>query len=257
MIEPRFMRNRERLGRRKKVLVAILSCLKHSMDGSNQAIRDTWMRDAKSIPSLDCRFFIGDGSPTGQDEGLLWSTWNDEKTERYRAKPCVDPDIKLYTQREDEVLLHTPDMYNYTSFKLKSICEWGISRGYEFIFQCLTDTYVAVDRLAICGYENKEYLGTSNYEGTYVGGGPGYWLSKRSAQFLLQAPVTHWAYDVWTGQVMLSRGVPINNDNRYTNLDNGDDPPLSSNTVITSHIANFPTVYDPKVMYDLHRRYKG
>ncbi len=256
MTEPRFVRNKERL-QHKRILIIILSCLKHAMDGSNQAIRDTWVKDVNSCSALDYRFFIGNGSPTGQDETLLLASWNLEESERYRNKVRIDPDISLYKPNVDEVFLNAPDKYEYMSYKLKEACRWGLGRGYEVFFQCLTDTYIAVDRLVDRKPSTQEYLGTSNCEGTYLGGGPGYWLSRKAAQFLVEAPVTHWAYDIWAGRVLLDKEVKLHHDPCYTNLDAGDVPPLPDNLAITSHIANCPTVYDIKQMYELHKRYKG
>lgn len=43
-----------------KTLIAISTCRKFETDGSNAAIRETWLRDALP-PGFDYRFFVGRG----------------------------------------------------------------------------------------------------------------------------------------------------------------------------------------------------
>ena len=54
-----------------KVLIAITSCVRDAQNGNNQALRDTFLKDVANRPDLEYRFFLGDGTPTGEDETTL------------------------------------------------------------------------------------------------------------------------------------------------------------------------------------------
>jgi hypothetical protein len=230
-------------------LIAILSCVKHAVGGQNQVMRDTWLKNVENY-----KFFMGDGTPVIGDNYAIESWHNSDWL--YYKRLYEDTDIRTYVLREDEVALRIPDSYSHASFKLREACRWALENGYDYIFQCLTDTYVVPERLLESGFEKFDYLGTANDERTALGGGPGFWLSKRAMQFLINAPVTKWNYDEWTGDVMEANGIKLSHDERYTNLDR-DDPPRKSNRVITSHIANCPAVYDTQQMISLHSVYEG
>jgi hypothetical protein len=233
-----------------RVLVAILSCAHHAMGGHNQALRDSWLRDATS---LEYRFFIGDGTPISEDTSKMDASWEVESP-AYTQREFSDPSLQGYVTREDEVLLPTSDKYEHTSYKLIEALRWAMGEGFDFVFVCLTDTYVVPERLLNSGFEKTDYCGTANGERTAIGGGPGMWLSKKSIQKLVNAKVTHWAYDKWVGEILFSEGINLTHDTRYTNLDLGDEPPSKENDFITSHIANCDrTVYDYHVMLDLYQ----
>ena len=55
-------------GETVKVLIAILSCIPHAVNGYNQVMRDTWLKDTGSA---EYRFFIGDGTNPAEDMTLL------------------------------------------------------------------------------------------------------------------------------------------------------------------------------------------
>ena len=153
-------------------------------------------------------------------------------------------------------MLDIPDRYEYSGYKERGLCRWALLRGFKFVFSCTTDTFVALERLLASGFEEHDYCGTTDSENTFVGGGPGYWKSRKAVDIVANSPVSHWAADFWVGKVLRERGVAIHKDSRYTNLEETD-PPLKINNVISSHIANSPAVYRPEQMLELYRRYKG
>ena len=168
-------------------------------------------------------------------------------------KVLVDPDISTLPWWLDRVvILPVPDDYMHVSYKFREACRWALDEGYDYIFQAITDTFAVPSRLLASGFEGYDYLGTANAERTALGGGPGFWLSRKAMQVLVNAPVTHWASDGWVGDVMSRSGIKLAHDPRYTSLGQAD-PPTKDNSVITSHIANTPNVYDPAVMYELYR----
>jgi hypothetical protein len=237
-----------------KSLILVISCVKHELKGINQAIRDTWLPDAKAL-DFDVRFFIGDGTTTGEDESVLLNSFN-SRTRVFQGKITEDPDISLMPVQSDQVILNIPDGYIYSTHKFREACRWAFKQGFDYVFQVLTDTFVVPSRLASCGFEKHDYIGTANNERTAIGGGAGMWLSRKAIQHLVNAPVDMWVHDGWVGKILLEKGIDLTHDPRYTNLGQ-QEPPMKSNDAITSHIANTPTVYDPKIMYKLHREFYG
>jgi hypothetical protein len=236
-----------------KAFIAILSCIPHAKNGCNQAMRDTWLKYTEGI---EYRFFLGDGTIPSEDTSLLEKTWREEH-HLYTQSKFSNEHLNEYIAKSDEIVLNVSDRYEHMSLKLKKALRWILYQNFDFVFVCLTDTYVSVERLLHSGFEYRDYLGTSNGERTAIGGGPGTWFSRRAIEYLVDSPITNWAYDKWAGEVMFEKGIPLTHDDRYTNLDLGDDPPLAGNTTITSHIANRSrTVYKPEMMIELHERCK-
>ena len=54
-----------------KILLSINSCVKFARNGSNQALRDTWLQSMAKYYGVDYKFFIGDGTPTYDDDIML------------------------------------------------------------------------------------------------------------------------------------------------------------------------------------------
>jgi len=240
-----------------KTLIAILSCAHHTLHGHNDALRNTWLKDVKATAGLEYRFFLGDGTPSSEDSTLLDLSWKNESV-GYTQRKFNDPSIAGYAPKQDEVLMKVSDKYEHMSYKLRESLRWSSGNGFDHMFVCLTDTYVAVDRLMLSDFQLHDYCGTANEERTALGGGPGIWLSKKAASRVVPYLVTDWAYDRWLGEVMRAEGIKLQHDPRYTSLDLGDEPPLPTNDVITSHISNCDrSVYDTDVMYKLHQNYKG
>ena len=236
-----------------KVLISILSCVKHELNGFNQAIRDTWLPEAVKV-GFDCKFFIGKGAKLQkEDSALLLENYN--RNIIFQGKITEDPDISSMSVKPDHVLLDTPDAYAYSIYKFRAACQWALQSGYDHIFQALTDTFIVPERLKNSGFELYDYTGTANNERTAIGGGPGIWLSQKALQHLVNAPIDRWAYDDWIGSILFGK-IKLVHDPRYTNL-GPDEPPKKSNQAITSHIANTPVVYDSKVMFDLWREFEN
>lgn len=240
------------------MLIAVLSCAHHTLHGHNDALRNTWLKDITSIPELEYRFFLGDGTLSGEDSTLLDLSWKNESPAYTIKRKFNDPNIAGYTTKQDEVLMKTSDKYEHMSYKLREALRWGSGNGFDYIFACLTDTYVVPARLMESGFQNFDYCGTANGEHTALGGGPGIWLSYKAASRVVPYAVTDWAYDRWLGKIMAIENIKLHHDSRYTSLDLGDEPPLPTNDVITSHISNCDrSTYFMGTMYELHNNYKG
>lgn len=53
-----------------KVLIAVKSCKKYQIDGVNDVVRNSWLRDIKQFPNATYKFFIIDGEATQLDEAV-------------------------------------------------------------------------------------------------------------------------------------------------------------------------------------------
>ena len=51
-----------------KVLIAITSCVRDAQNGNEQAQRDTFLKTILKYPNITYKFFLGDGTPSGDDE---------------------------------------------------------------------------------------------------------------------------------------------------------------------------------------------
>lgn len=162
-----------------KILLAISSWYVSSLNGDHQSSRDTWMKNSNGI---DCKFFMGDGSPVSineEDRELLDKSWN-ERPNHYNDKPSES--IKIdYIPKEDEVLLPCPYDFKHLPFKVREIFRWALARDYDYIFKVDTDTYVDVPRLLVSGFQNSDYSGTPFWKdgNAFASGGAGYWISKK------------------------------------------------------------------------------
>jgi hypothetical protein len=131
---------------------------------------------------------------------------------------------------------------------------WAQERDYDFVFLSCADTYIHLQRLMNSGFAKHDYIGNlceNEGMGKYAPGGPGHWLSQYAIHLLKDAPVDIWAGDGWVGHTLSTQGIPLYVDMRYGGVPNY---PRKENTFITSHIAETPVVYDPRMMYEMHCR---
>ena len=97
-----------------KILIAVTSCVRDCQNGTAQAVRDTWLQDVAKYPDVTYKFFIGDGTPTGENEAPLRAmaagAHDVNRGINYEEK-CKTGDAQpaAYTPKDDEVALHVPD----------------------------------------------------------------------------------------------------------------------------------------------------
>ena len=230
-----------------RTLIAISSCYDFEKNGSNQAMRDTWLPDVRTFPELDYKFFFG----TGQG-----------------AESERPPDSVFFPEVEDD--------YGHLTYKTRASLKWALERDYDFVFRCFPDTYVRLERLMACGFEHWDYFGdfrgdpstnevTHQKAQNYASGGPGSIMSKRAYSLCVDAPVlgvwrddiTPYTEDLWTGNI-LGRHL-------YLELKYFDDTkrfinrgshfwPTKQNDVISSHLS-CPERYTKDKMYAAHQAF--
>ena len=241
-----------------KILIAITSCVRDAQNGNNQAIRDTYLRDIANHPDLEYRFFIGDGTPTGEDESSLregvQGAVDSNRGINYEEKCNASAQYKcnaLYEPQADEVMLPVPDDYFHLVHKVRAMHRWLQSRvgGYDFVYKCDTDTYVSIARLLSSGFQNYDFSGGPAGPG-FVAGGGGYWLSRRAYNITAQEPITNWAEDCWVSQKLSAHGITPHTDVRYS-----DNPVTLNNDLISTHLG-FRPGYTSSMMIYAHEKSK-
>ena len=111
--------------------MAVTSCVRDARNGTNQAVRDTWLQDVEKYPDVEYRFFLGDGTPTGEDEtplrAMAKGAHDDNRGINYEEK-CKTGDATPadYTPKYDEVFLHAPDSYFHLVFKVRKMHQWAL-----------------------------------------------------------------------------------------------------------------------------------
>jgi hypothetical protein len=190
-----------------KLLIAVMTCHSASSKDAPERARDnhlnrldfirkTWGANA----TCDYRFFMGRGS--------------------------------VRSPYPDEVFLDCGDSYYETAFKVKAICAWALTQGYDALFKCDDDTFVCSERLVCAGFENKEFVGwkippsDENHPVTYPWGGPGYFLNTRMMKLAASDPYPtskpdgdtrdrcNTYEDGWIGRVALDAGINLVHDTR-------------------------------------------
>ena len=214
-----------------RLLIAISSCYDFERNGNNQVLRETWLPDA-----ADYKFFMGEGQ--GAETAQL-------------------PDDTIFLPGVD-------DGYGDLSKKTQHSLRWAHERGYDFVYRAFPDTYCRPERLVACGFDEHDYHGDFRGEqcrpDNYPSGGPGYFLSRRAFELLLDAPiegvhrVSVYAEDLWVGQILnrhRDKGLKYFDDPRFVNHGTRAAGPLRHNSLISTHLS-CPDRYNPDRMREKH-----
>lgn len=206
---PVMLRDRQksiRIQRRGKLAILVTSCKRNRH--KQQAIRDTWAKDAR-LANIDVFFIEGHSE---QSESLLV---------------------------EDRLLLPVPDTYEYLSHKI-----WhGVSAALrildaDYFLKLDDDCILNVQKLLEFSYESFDYIGSDvnlgsrtafdwhstgvfnkqlaglifeiDPEQTWYDGQGGYFLSRKAANIIASTPLPkyqHMLEDYATGRVMSANGL--------------------------------------------------
>ena len=155
------------------------------------------------------------------------------------------------TQEPDILWADSPD----DNLPRKLISAYHISKNFDYIFTCDDDTYVVVDRLLNCGYENHMYMGT-RWEG-HAEGGAGFFLNRESIERLTQVPVDHplltGPSDVVIGKLAKMYTIHLHEDERfvqgYSDKKRHGELPTPFNDKITSHYLS------PELFHKVHTQF--
>ena len=252
-----------------KLLIGLVGCSRYEVNGWNDVLRETSLKDAESH-GLDCRVFIGD-----KTRGL------NDTFESYALPPMKD----------DIVVLPCADDYNGILWKVREIFKWFLKSDNDFIFHFYHDTYFSVERLLTSGFENYELAGLFSDIAPF--GGPGIFVSRKAAQiyvdeiqeeskgFRIKWNGAHPSYraqvhttefyrsmltDLWLGMLVRNHNLPMGTSNLlvHSQLPN-EDGPLKSNQIMTCHLSTIQPYkdanltaeqrYTPEYMLRMYREY--
>jgi hypothetical protein len=221
-----------------KVLICILSWVGGCRKGWHKAQRATFLQDVEKFPDIDYKIFVGDGTPTGEDEydiNLSFEAAHPLTQGKHFQNTPLPFD---YTPKDDEVVLHVPDDLVHIAYKARAAWQWALDNGYDYVFNCFCDTYIDIERLNSSGFEEHDFIGMTYDENRCPQGGAGYWLSKRCLQILVKAHVDFWADDGWAGWTLRKAGIDLHHDPRYGQVH--DTVPTRQNDTISTHLGPIP-----------------
>ncbi len=213
----------------QKILIAIVTC--HKNRARADAQRSTWVPEA-SARGLDVRFFLGQ---TPRREGA---------------------------EHLDEVILNVDDGYLALPHKVRAMLAWALEHEYDYIFKTDDDTYINAERLALSGFEGRDYVGRlrgpSGGKRYPYASGFSYWLSNRAAAVVATTEPDDTAEDRYVGNTLYEAGFKCHPDYRYVviksednrNSLSGTEGPRRYNTIISAGELG------PKDMLEVHRSFE-
>lgn len=147
-----------------KVLIAILSCRRHSLLESTQRRIMQWQIENWRLPhgaEFDLRYFIG----------------------------------SIHQKTSDPSHVHLPvgDHVEALPFKSQMMMRWALDRDYQYVYRGDTDCYIHLPRLLKTVPKDLDYTGYYRTDpkeyGNYASGGSGYWVSRRSMEIIQDCPL--------------------------------------------------------------------
>jgi hypothetical protein len=221
-----------------KVLICILGWVGGCRKDVHKAQRATFLQDVSKFPGLDYKIFVGDGTPTGEDEYDSNKSFEFAHPITQGKNSLNQPKLSFdYVPRSDEVVLHAPDDLAHLAHKAKAAWQWALDNGYDYVFNCAQDTYMNLHRLMLSGFEEHDFIGMTYDENRCPQGGAGYWLSRKCLQILTTSHVDFWADDGWAGWTLRKAGIDLHHDHRYGQIH--DSVPTLQNDIISTHLGPF------------------
>ena len=214
----------------RKPIILIGSCGKNRDAGCLDAIRSTWAKHS----AIPYKFFLGKDCSIRQDDEIVF------------------PDVA--------------DGYFEQNAKHQAALRWAMKEGYTDVFLGDDDTFLHTERLLASGFEGYDYLGNAKdtprpptphgVAHDYCHGGPGYWLSRRACQAIIEASFDfrrpdHRIDDQWIGLVLKNAGILPSHDLRYSlgsSYGFRQAPVLPGNGIISCHLSKTMGVYDKQWM---------
>jgi hypothetical protein len=257
--------------------VILISSCRHDVEaGHNEAIRQTWAKN----PAIPVFFILGaaaapqeQGSASREKCGRAGFLKKDEIEAEARASAAAAPQEQGsashekrrragFIKKDDEIVFPVKDDYLSLPHKTQQGHRWARAQGYDYIFQCFTDTYVDTERLLNSGFERGgDYIGNKGAHGCrgvdFCHGGPGYWLSPRASDLIAASSIGgETLEDQWVAQVMKNAGISIAADPRYSmgmTYEFCEAKPLPGNDRISCHLSDSGHKYKAGMMFSAER----
>lgn len=219
-----------------KIMIATVTYPTDQANGRNDAVRETWRNDWVTRQSLP------------RDMGYYdWDAGSD----------FADVDQRFFydythtNPQEDEIILHAPSGLSNTSLKTWRLCQWAAASDYDYLFVAPTDCYICVPRLVVSGFQVRDYTGYQVPEEGHIGGGSGYWLSRKAFKACSEFSPYPDYEDRWVGAACRAAGLEAFHDARYWSQEQKWLP-----GIITAHLSDEHTArYDPDWMRKIHEQY--
>lgn len=213
-------------------MIATVTYPPDALNGRNEAVRETWRNDWVHTDA---------GETSTWDAG---SDWADVDQRFFTDISCTNP-------AEDEIVLDAPTGLMNTSLKTYRLCEWLMGSDYDFVFVAPTDCYICVPRLVVSGFQVRDYTGFQVPEEGHIGGGSGYWLSRKAMKACVDfAPFSDYE-DRWVGAACRAAGIEAFHDARYWSQEQKWLP-----GIITAHLSEEHSAsYNPAWMRLHHEQY--
>jgi hypothetical protein len=140
-----------------------------------------------------------------------------------------------------------PDDYEHLPCKTKFSCQYALDEGYDYKFQCFTDTYAVPERFPKTIPDYAGYVLRAEFP--YCSGGAGYFLSRKAMEFIVKEEPNDWAEDRWVGRILHEHGIaPVD---LYGFLSWR--VPIAGMTSI--HLSKGTNDYNPEWMREVHKEY--
>jgi len=147
----------------------------------------------------------------------------------------------------DELSVLSPTGFMNGAFKTRLGVKWALEHGHDYVFIVPTDCYIIVPRLLASGYEKHDYTGYQVPCEGHIGGGSGYWLSKRAMEAVIAGDPRIDYEDRWVGNVVRAARILPTHDPRYWSWEQS-----YPEGAITEHLSRGTGVYEPNWMIDEH-----
>ena len=150
----------------------------------------------------------------------------------------------------DEIIVDAPTGFMECVFKTHLGVKWALEEGYDYVFSVPTDCYIVIPRLLASGYEKFDYTGYQVPGEGHIGGGSGYWLSKRAMLIVANSEPELDYEDRWVGNALRTYDILGIHDPRYWSSEQ-----VRPDDIITAHLSLATGIYEPNWMREMHEKF--
>jgi hypothetical protein len=181
-------------------------------------------------------------------------------------KGFTDADLGLV-----EIDQHHNETDPIRTHRTQRMAKYAYDNGYDYVFRTDTDSYVWVNRLLACGFEQHDYMGwrlnipqTGDWCLRTAHGGIGFFLSRRAMKVIINAEVDRYGDgkfwgDLWAGHKLWKAGIECHRDTRF--LDGSGHPHHHGNIFADELPVDHPYIsihpVPPENMLAIHKRFKN
>jgi hypothetical protein len=156
--------------------------------------------------------------------------------------------------RPDEIIVDAGDSYADMPAKHRAGYRWALMRGYDYVFQACTDTYVAQPFHLLEHFGNYDYAGYKVEHDHYASGGCGFWLNRHALGVLtMSGPIGTIYGDQWVGGMLQAAGISLHHDPNF--WPDKPFPGVWDKPYIGVHLSRGTGNFDPEWMRECHKSF--